>query len=129
MSQTSEEQRLDMRIWLPVNSTITDRPRISKDEVENEFEIPLLFIYYTSRTFIILCMIFIVFLGAAYLSQVFYMIDMIPGEIARAISKEYATITCDPNKDIRCAANVNQCDLGIINTCVGGNQPKTIVQY
>lgn len=129
MSQSSPEQRIDMRIWLPVNSATSDRPHVSKDEVENEFEIPLLFIYYTSRTFIVLCTIFIVFLGAVYLTQMFYLIDMIPTEIGRAISKEYTKSKCDPNIDTSCASNINQCNVGIINTCVGGDQPKNFIVF
>jgi len=128
MSQSSEEvERNEIRLWLPVSSNIGDRPNVSRDDVENEFEIPLLYIYYTSRTFIVLCTIFIVLLGATYIAQAFYTIDQLPGQIASIIVKEFGSSKCNPSIDDSCPSDRPQCNVGGINTCVGGNQPPGFI--
>lgn len=120
----SDDFVVDLRSWLPKDS-LKNAPPVTREELENEFEIPYLCIYYSSRTFIVLCVLTLVILTAIYIAQGILELEKLPGSATQYFVETYVNPTCDPGKDKYCLANRYQCDLGKVNTCAGGITPRT----
>lgn len=90
---------------------------------ESEYKASVVCLYYCSRTFVVLMTCSAICILILYYAQLIYLFEQIP-RLIESKSEGFLSVKCDPSSSGSCRSDKNMCDMGYLNTCIGGKRPS-----